>query len=268
MTRLESPSSINMYKQCPRKYYYAYIEKLPGKENIYTIRGGVVHKTIEEFFKTNPELLNEENYEILLKVVIMNLFNSLWRENLAKINQVLNHNVVIAEHYHYESMGMVNNWLNVFIARLKNEMSDKDVKDAFLALKPLTEQKLVAESFNVQGYIDAVYEKNEKVLIDYKTSRKNEISEEYKLQLGIYALLYRENKKSLPDKVGIMFLADGKESFIDVDDSLIGLAESECREMGERTKTGDKADYCRKPGRLCKYASGECDFYDVCRPFD
>ena len=129
-------------------------------------------------------------------------------------------------------------------ARLKNEMINKDAKDAFLALKPITEQKLVSDGFQIQGYIDAIYEDSNGVrLIDYKTSRKEGISEEYKLQLGIYSLLYKENKNKIPEKVGIFFLGDGREEFIDVDDSLIRKAEDECENMKERTKSSEKKDY-------------------------
>ncbi|HLC63163.1 MAG TPA: PD-(D/E)XK nuclease family protein [Candidatus Nanoarchaeia archaeon] len=269
MTRIESPSSINTYKQCPRKYYYSYIEKIPGKENIYTVRGGIVHKALEHFFNINVDMLNEENYDIILRVVIMNLFNSGWRENIGKINELLNHNPRIIEHYYYESMKMINNWFDIFIARLKNEMINKDVQDGFIALKPRTEQKLVSESFSVQGYIDAVYDDSSGVkLIDYKTSRKGGISEEYKLQLAIYSLLYKENRDKAPGKVGIFFLGDGREQWIDVDDSLIKKAEDECNEMKEKTKSKDKKDYIRKPSGLCKYSHGQCDYYDICKPFD
>jgi len=269
MGRIESPSSINMYKQCPRRYYYAYIEKIPGKESIYTIRGQVVHKALESFFQTNIELINDENYEILLKVVIMNLFNSYWRENIGKINLMLSYNPVIAEHYYYESLEMIGRWFEVFIARMKNEMLDKNSQEAFLALKPATEQRFVADNFSVQGFIDAIHENSDGVtLIDYKTSRKNNISEEYRLQLGIYALLYRENKNVLPKSVGIFFLGDGSEKLIDVDSGLIKEAEDECREIQEKTRTNDKKDYEKKPGRLCKYSGGQCDYYDICKPFD
>ena len=269
MTRLESASSFNLYKQCPRRYYYAYIEKLPGKESIHTVRGGIIHKAIEKFYNINIEMLNEENYEILLKVIAMNIFNSLWRENTGKINSLLDYNMIIAEHYYYESLKMVGNWFDVFIAKLKNEMQNKEVKDAFIALKPVTEYRIISEKFNVQGFIDAVYENNEgAILLDYKTSRKQEISKEYKLQLAIYSLLYRESKNMLPKKAGIMFLADGSEKLLEVDDGLINLAENECIKIQEKTKSNKKEYYVKKPGRLCKYSGGQCDYYGICRPFD
>ena len=49
--RIQSPSSINMYKRCPRKYYLHYILKKPIKPNIHLFRGSTVHSTIEIFEK-------------------------------------------------------------------------------------------------------------------------------------------------------------------------------------------------------------------------
>ena len=48
--RLESPSSINTFKQCKRRYYYRYIEKLPTISNIHQVRGNIAHATLEHFF--------------------------------------------------------------------------------------------------------------------------------------------------------------------------------------------------------------------------
>ena len=45
--RVQSPSSIITYRQCPRKYYYHYIENLPTKPSIHTIRGKIVHSVLQ-----------------------------------------------------------------------------------------------------------------------------------------------------------------------------------------------------------------------------
>lgn len=233
------------------------------------MRGQVVHKTLEQFFQTNTVLLTDENYDIVLKVVIMNLFNSYWGESQPKILELLEHNPLIMNHYYYETMQMIDNWFKAFLEKFKQQLPGKSVQEAFLAVKPETEQRFVSDFYQVQGYVDAVHEEAEGVtLLDYKTSRRDVMSEEYKLQLGVYALLYRENKKTTPKKVGIQFLSDGKISFLDVDEPLILRAEFACREMQDNTRSKEKQDYPKKPGKLCKYSGGQCDFYDVCRPFE
>ena len=62
--------------------------------------------------------------------------------------------------------------------------------------------------------------------MDYKTSNKDYLQDEYKLQLGIYALLYQQEHGIAPDKVGIDFLRFG-EIVINVDENLLNLAKRE-----------------------------------------
>ena len=49
--RIESPNSINTFKQCPRKYFYSYKAQLPRKDSIHTIAGKAVHETLEYLFQ-------------------------------------------------------------------------------------------------------------------------------------------------------------------------------------------------------------------------
>lgn len=47
--RVLSPTAINTYLSCPRKYYLRYIKKRRTKPSIHLIRGSLVHKTIHAF---------------------------------------------------------------------------------------------------------------------------------------------------------------------------------------------------------------------------
>src|SRR3989344_3187874 len=266
MTRIESPSSINTYNQCARKYYYSYIERLPTKDNIHTVRGKIVHSALEKFFKINPENLPENDYENVLRAVLADIFNKEWRSEYEKLVRVLDRSPLMVHHYYTDTIKMINNWIEMFIDKIKS--IDKPAKDAFKELIPITEHKLVSEEFRVMGFVDAIHENNEITLIDYKTSNKSDITDEYKLQLAIYSLLYKTSKNKLPDKVGISFLGNGKEIFLDVNDELIKLAEDETKKIHEKTITQEKDDYKKSPGPLCKYSSGQCDFYETCKPFD
>ena len=72
---------------------------------------------------------------------------------------------------------------------------DKGIAKYFEGLQP--EIKLKSEEYNVCGVLDLVNEDNG-YIVEYKTSSKDIIKQEYKLQLGIYALLFLENLKRLP----------------------------------------------------------------------
>ncbi|MFH0714507.1 MAG: PD-(D/E)XK nuclease family protein, partial [Candidatus Diapherotrites archaeon] len=45
-----SPSAIATFSQCPRKFYYVYVERLPTKPTPHLVRGRILHKVLEDFF--------------------------------------------------------------------------------------------------------------------------------------------------------------------------------------------------------------------------
>lgn len=258
--RIESPSSINTYKQCPRKYYLQYIMGLPTFESIHTIRGKIIHLTLENFFKIDAEKINIKNYENELKEIILQNFNQFWVQHIPDIVKLqLTRDQV--KFYYDESLVMLNNFLMGFNEKIRNY---NNFVEAFNILKPKTEVFFVSNELNVRGYIDAIHENNGDVfIVDYKTSTKDEITNEYRLQLAIYALLYHETKGMYPYKVGINFLRFG-ERFIKVNEELIQEAKKECKMIHEYTKSDKIADYPRNITPLCKWNGGKCDFYDLC----
>ena len=100
--------------------------------------------------------------------------------------------------------------------------------------------------------------------MDYKTSAKAHITDAYKLQLAIYALLYEEKHNVRPNHVGIYFLNEG-EQLLDVDDELIAHAKFMIEQIHASTDGIDNiTDYVKKESPLCKWSNGQCDFYEYC----
>lgn len=261
--RIQSPSSINTYRQCPRKYFYQYILKLATKPNIHLVRGKVVHSVLEDFFKVSIANIHPENYEFELKTLLFDMFRQEWEKSgseLVRIGIGIHDRIF----YYNETKKMFENWFSGFSKKLKGLMETKTLIEAFNYLTPRREERYFSEAHQVQGYIDAIHEWADGVhILDYKTSSKDEISSEYKLQLGIYALLYHEKHGVKPKKVGINFLKFG-EKFLEVDDLLIADAKKACVEIHEKTQTDEKTDYPRQEGPLCKWSTGQCDFYEQC----
>lgn len=263
--RIQSPSSILTYKLCPRKYYYQYIEELPTKPSIHLIRGKVAHSVLENFFKTSTESINDSNYEVMLKNILQNLLVKHWKGSKGGFDK-LNMTEEQLQFYFDETMMMVLNWANNFFQRIRNRIAEKGMsfKEAFRELTPLTEKQFISEEHKVQGFIDAIEEIDGKVkIVDYKTSKRSEMKKEYKLQLAIYALLYFETHKKMPHRVAINFLRD-VEKYLDVTKEMIEQAKHEIKQMHLNTVTDDKKDYPKKPGPLCNWSTGQCDFFDKC----
>lgn len=262
--RIQSPSSINTYNQCPRKYYYHYIKKLPTSGSIHLIRGNIVHTVLENFFKLDIASITHEHIEFELNMLLQSMFKDEWNRKLSKLYD-LQLGQLNLDFYFKESQEMINNWFESLLSRIRLKQNDHmTFQEAFNLLKPLTEVRFVSEKHKVQGFIDAVHDINGEIsLMDYKTSKRDKISDEYRLQLAIYALLYFEKHGKHPDLVGIDFLKHGTK-YLKVDQDLIQCAIDECALIQENTKSEDITDYPLKPSPLCKWSTGQCDFYDIC----
>ena len=262
--RIQSPSSINTFKQCARKYYYQYIEKLETSTSIHLVRGKLVHSVLEDFFTFNIEHISDSSYEFELRIILFDLFKKHWIKAMPEMRTLdLTQSEILF--YHNESKLMLNNWYERFLSELKSEMQlGLNVYDAFKKITPRCEEEYRSENWGVRGFVDAIFERNDEVeIIDYKTSKKNEITPAYRLQLGIYALLYWETHGIMPNKVGIDFLKHDKQ-VIPVDEKLLELARRELEFVHTKTQSIEVRDYPKTITALCKWHSGQCDFYNTC----
>lgn len=257
--RVQSPSSINTYKQCPRKYYYLYIKKLPTKPSIHLVRGTVVHETLEYFFQRPlTNVAGDLKTDFLHHA--LSIAKERWVEHA---DEVASLGMTAAEitAYREETTLMIINWVNHFFGVLDGEMrTGLSFEEAMKRHTPRIEEEYIDKELAVRGYIDAIHERDGEVHIrDYKTSKKPVISDEYRLQLAIYALLYKRTHGIVPDTVGIFFLKFG-EQFMAVNDELLKEADLEIRWVHERTQSAEMQDYPKRLSPLCNY----CDFYDAC----
>lgn len=264
---MQSPSSINTYFQCPRKYYFIYNLKMPTSPSIHLVRGSVAHLVLENLFEIVPEVFTD-NFQTEMQVVVLELFKKYWNESsqdLAKVGLLPEE----LDKYYQETQLMLLNWLKGFIYKIdKLIVSGMSFIDAWKKLKPETEIEYRSEELFVRGYIDAIEkhdgEKEGIRLMDYKTSKRPHITKEYRLQLGIYALMYELKHGIRPDKVGIYFLKEN-EQVLDVDDDLIQNAKFMIEQIHMSTDgVDDLESYPRNETPLCKWSSGQCDFYDYC----
>ena len=258
-TRVQSPSSINTYKQCPRKYYYIYIKKLPTKPSIHLVRGTIVHETLEYFFeRTVPHTTGDLLMDLQLH--ILTILKERWTEHSAEV-ETLPLTASDITSYREETTIMILNWLNHFFAKLQKEMrAGWQFPEAFARLTPRREEEYRHEELQVRGFIDAIHEIDGEVHIrDYKTSKHPVITEEYQLQLALYALMYERKHGIKPTSLGIFFLKHG-ETLMELNDELLRRTTLDVRWVHERTQTDDLTEYPKRASPLCNY----CDFYEQC----
>ena len=266
--RVESPSSINTFKQCKRKYYYSYIEKLPRIENIHGVRGNIAHSTLEDFFDIDVSQFTEENYHLKFKETVQKLLFHHWNACKERLDK-LDLNDDRKRFYFEETMLMVMNWTNQFVEKMGKEIEKRkySVQEAFIYLTPIREKEYKSDNYSLRGFIDAIQHVDDEVhIVDYKTNAKFDFKDSIRLQLAIYSLLYFEKHGSPPSKVGIFFLRH-KQKMINVDEELMNLAKQEIELIHAHTSITEQVnDYPKTITGLCKWKTGQCDFYGTCKP--
>jgi CRISPR/Cas system-associated exonuclease Cas4 (RecB family) len=272
--RLESPTSVLTYMQCPHKYYYRYVrgleQKLKGSErkpSVYVVMGGIVHSTIEAFHKTDVAKIPPKDFFGTLRSRTIEYLNREWCKSRGEFGK-LDLNSRQMGFFYGDAMSMITNFCRDYMNKLiacqyRYHLSPAE---AFQALRPKTDTKMTCERLGVTGVVDAIHNFNGKtVIIDYKTSKKSELDLDCLVQLGIYALLYRESQGGIPYKVGVHFLRYG-ERVIRTSPELLALGEEKCAEIRNLTRKANEPEYPRKVSGLCKYSSGQCDYYETCMP--
>ena len=138
--RVESPSSINTFKQCRRKYYYQYIEKLPTFPSIHTVRGNIAHSCLEHFYDIDASSFTQENFKQKCREAVQKLLIHQWGAYKKEV-EGLKLSQDQLRFYFEETMLMLINWVNQFLEKLEETMQKKKVslQEAFMYLTPVRE---------------------------------------------------------------------------------------------------------------------------------
>lgn len=253
-----SPTSVNSFYKCPREFYYTYVEKAKIKPNIHLVKGSIVHKVLENFFRgyqSNPKTWLKDN------------FRKEWtkNDNLIKSLELQPKDLML---HKKDAFRMIMDFFELHNRKVKALIQNQKAENeqhAFFLVKPRMREMFVEdEEIHCAGYIDRVHidYNNVMTLGDYKTSSKFGIGmpEDYKRQLAIYALLYYRKTKVMPDFVAIIFLRYGEEFLLEVTPSLLDYARGSIEYVWDRTRTSDIKDYPLKEGTLCRW----CQYFPVC----
>lgn len=259
--RLLSPTQITAYKECPRKWYYQYVLRIPIPEKFALLRGTVVHSVCEHLFRWRPtpgwsfdELVEH------MTTTAHSILKDAWDEK--KITEKFGD-----DHYE-ETVGIIDKFLKRH--EWKMEPLYKKFHDASKAWnfsKPkYSERRVIDEELGVQGIIDAVIETDpgEIVLVDYKTSSffKHPISHEYRTQLYIYALLFEKETGLRPLYVSVDYLLYGQVSNYPVTQDLLEETRTLIQDIYKKTGSKEISDYpTNTEFKFCKW----CDFRETCQ---
>jgi len=190
-----SPHQINDYLDCPLKFKYINILKVPILRHHSVHYGSAIHSAIENYFfyKLNNKEINLE--------MVWEFFEKAW----------VSEGFITREHEE-ERLRNGRDALRFFYNQQKEEgrMPEK-VEEKFDFNLVFDDDTKV----RVNGRFDVVYKSRDYIEIsDFKTSEvkekeKADLRAKQSMQLSIYALAYKEIEGRLPDKVSLHFIESG-----------------------------------------------------------
>lgn len=228
-----SASSIKTYEQCPRKWKFTYIDKLPKKKWPHTELGSFVHDALEAFHnEMRDHPVPRENWgKVLQEKCKLKLSKySLTKEQKEKAKEML----------------------DTYLTKLREDGMPNVLYN---------ERGFIIElpgNITLRGFIDRVDRDGDSIILqDYKTGRSKYLDE---FQLTVYALaMLKEFTELERVKGAYIVLGEGSKSI----PYIISRTDTE-RCVSEITKVAGmiRSDLTweTRPSRLCSY----CDFEAVC----
>jgi DNA helicase-2/ATP-dependent DNA helicase PcrA len=233
-----SVSQLKTYEQCPKKYLYQYIYKIPSPSKHYFDFGTSMHSVLEEI---QPLAKTLSSKELHLKGL----------SELAK--QWISKSYISAEQekeYYDKGLKIIKS----FVEREKILFS----KSKTVSLEK--EFWLTIEGKRIMGYIDRIEQVEGGIqILDYKTSNSMEMKSKLKenIQLYVYALALSKDGVT-PNSMGLWYLIHDQIDTVDFDETIAEKIKSYLLEIISQI---EKSDFTAKPTNFnCTY----CDFSTIC----
>lgn len=231
-------SRIDTYRQCPAKFRYAYVDRLPGKPGPHLSFGTSIHAALESFY--DRKLPRCPTQEELLQF-LYDAWDTTGFEGMDREEQL--------DYYRH-----AQEVLRRFHAREAPTYRLPADTEAWFELP-------VADVALVVGSIDRVDVEDDGSLrvVDYKTNRKVKDRGRVagSLQLAIYALACEHLYGRLPVSVALDFVVPGLRVEVPIEEIDLERAHRAVLDAAEAVRA---EAYDPTPTRLCDW----CDFQAAC----
>ena len=237
-----SPSSIGTFQQCPLRFKYSRIDKLPEPPTIHTLLGNFVHEILEDLYSVEPEKRGLP--------VARALARDKWDTKYSHETKALD----INDHdFRWKAWWCVENlWKCEDPTETSLESVEFEINGEVAGVK-------------IKGFIDRFRrdENNKIVVEDYKTGKipNPRYTDDKFQQLFIYAVALEEFEVGEVDEVRLMYLAGPKILHRKA------TPQEKKKTIQTLVETKELVDqYCSegefptKPGILCNW----CTFKSIC----
>ena len=169
-----SYSALGTFRQCPQKYKFQEIDKIPSKKSKEALFGTLIHASLKRMFSHDPL------FPTLDEVIAE--FRMAWNVSRAHVE--------LSEEESYAYLGQGEHILRRFYA--KNKPWNFNVVDLESRFEVIIQDSKTGEAHVLAGIIDRIDKPTEDMyeIIDYKTARKMKSQEsvDTDLQLSLYHL--------------------------------------------------------------------------------
>jgi DNA helicase-2/ATP-dependent DNA helicase PcrA len=241
-----SYSQVNRYQECPKKYKYSYVYKIPTPQNRALSFGSTIHNTLKSFYDIHKRSI-ESLAGIQEKPTLKDLLK-IYKESWISAG--------------YESKEE---------EKERKKSGEKALKEFYKNLYKEGDIPVGLEegfSINIGGVsfvgkidrIDLVNggEKKSVEIIDYKTGKvKDKATIKKDLQLPLYAIAAEKVLGVRVVKASYIFIEHGEKVEVDISPAKRTFAEEGLVKAVEKIKEND---FKPTPGFLCRY----CDYNDIC----
>jgi RecB family exonuclease len=231
-------SRIESYANCPRKFRYSYVDKLPGRPGPHLSFGTSIHNALEAFY--DRKLPSCPSVEELLRF----LYDGWEHAGFADLPR----DEQLGFYRHAQQV------LRRYHARVADRYRLPVATEAWFELPIGYEATVVGSIDRVDVDDDGRFH-----VVDYKTNRKvkDRARVAGSLQLSLYALACRHLYGALPATVSLDFVVAGVEVVAELDELDLDAA----RQAVLDTAAAVRAEaYEPRPNPLCDW----CDFRAVC----
>lgn len=255
-----SPSSVKTYEQCPRKYYYNYIEKLPKKDFTHLHLGSFCHDVLEQFHIVLPDTdiicTNEDggSCEIYDRdCSCVHVYRKLMNQIFPKRKKILaeKKEIILPKKQLMDAQIMIKNYIDNLEIGVVNGILYNERKFTFA----LTDKYMANGIMDRIDKRDGIYH-----LIDYKTNKSAKYMEPFQLYVYGLALSTYDDIDNDVDEIyaSYQMLRLNRELKYKITRFEMDECKRKLIEFGDRITDDQK--WIMKASPLCNW----CDYKDIC----
>ena len=198
-----SPSSMALYDDCPKKWMYRYIEKLPDPPGISAVMGSFAHSVLEHLMQLPPKERTQENA----------------RERATKTFKITR---LTPE---FRNLELTDEEIRSFKRQAWQAITGLwDLENPEEVEVASTEQHLKVDVRGVpfRGYIDRVDESPEGLVVnDYKSGKPNSqewidqsrrhVEDKHLFQVMLYSAAITEETGAFPAKARVLYIGEQRQ---------------------------------------------------------